>query len=451
MKSCAFLLLSGLILLSSVSLLEAGQPLPGPNEYVIDLPDQQLHFVRKPQLGYVVVSREQPTAIQSLEGILKEFQAQDVRPVGGRGRRGLAVVHSRRLSGENDNIIARLRTHSQIKYVAPLFSSNEQTVAIIPEIVARVAPGVDAGRVESFCRAMNLTVKRKLAFTEREYLIEVPAADADGVFQAVEQLKKADFVEWAVPNVAFRPRLFGQVIPNDEYFPNQWHLNNTGQSGGTPGADINAPKAWGITTGNPNIVVAVLDEGVDTDHPDLIDNIVAGYDFFEDDNDPNPTGDDAHGTACAGLIAAKGNNGIGVTGVAWNCKIMPVRIAGGYEYITEEDVATAIRWAANNGADVLSNSWGGDFEMPTIHSAIQDVTEQGGIGRGGRAVWFCSPPAIGNSAVLLCTPPPTMRLSPSAQPTTTTLCGITAEAALNWTLLHRAEIAACLAISGQRT
>jgi len=208
--------------------------------------------------------------------------------------------------------------------------------------------------------------------------------DASAVFSAVDQLNDTDFIEWAIPNVAFRPQLLGQVIPNDTYFPDQWHLNNTGQSGGTPDADINAPGAWEFVTGDPNIIVAVLDDGVDVSHPDLVANFVQGHDFVNDDNDPNAIGDDAHGTACAGLIAAQGNNGMGVTGVAWNCKVMPIKIVEGEDFILEADIATAIRWSANNGADILSNSWGGDFTMPTIHSAIIDVTEPGGIGREGK-------------------------------------------------------------------
>jgi subtilisin family serine protease len=372
-------------LLSFVSFIEAAQSSSQPNEYVIDLPrqHQQLRFVRKPEWGYVVLSQDQSAQSGTLDGLLKEYQAKDVRHIGGSRRHGLAVAYGQRSSGENENIIKQLKTHNRVKYVAPLFSSNEETVAIIPEVVVRVSSGVSTGQIKSLCKKMNLTIKKKLEFTEREYLIEIPATEADDVFKATEQLKKADLIEWAAPNIAFRPRLLG-ITPDDEYFPNQWHLYNTGQSGGTAGADINAPAAWEITTGNPNIIVAVLDEGVDTDHPDLIDNIVPGYDFYDDDNSPDPTGNSAHGTACAGLIAAKGNNGIGVTGVAWNCKIMPIRIAGGTGFITDEEIATAIRWAANHGADILSNSWGSSSALPVIHSAIQDVTAPGGIGRYGK-------------------------------------------------------------------
>jgi alpha-tubulin suppressor-like RCC1 family protein len=178
------------------------------------------------------------------------------------------------------------------------------------------------------------------------------------------------------------------VLPNDEYFPNQWHLLNTGQSGGTPGADIRAPEAWEITTGDPNIIIDVVDVGVDTHHPDLVNNLVPGYDFWDIDAIPDPVMNDpmdTHGTTCAGLIAAEGNNGIGVTGVAYNCKIMPIRHGSETEgRMSEEEEVTAFRWAAANGADVISCSWHDLNYTAIIHSGVKDVTKLGGIGREGK-------------------------------------------------------------------
>jgi subtilisin family serine protease len=377
---------TGAILLFVICIYPAGVRAQSPYDYVITAGNEVLDFISRPELGYVVVSQEETSAVEALDGTLRQFGGRDIRPVHGPGRRGTSVVFSQRPANENENTIKMLKAQRQIKYAAPLFLSNQTTVAVIPEIVVRLSEKSDDKQLQDLCQSINLRIKHKLQFTEREYLIEVTTEDSSGVFSAIEQLNQAGFIEWAVPNVALQLQLLGQVEPNDTYFPNQWHLNNTGQSGGTPNADINAPEAWEMTTGDPNIVVAVLDEGVDTDHPDLIDNIVPGYDFDSNDSDPNPTGDGAHGTACAGLIAGKGNNGIGITGVAWNCKIMPIRIPFGDVPVIESDVATAIRWAANNGADVLSNSWGwsGSYQSPTIHSAVTDVTEQGGIGREGK-------------------------------------------------------------------
>ena len=273
-----------------------------------------------------------------------------------------------------------------------------------------------------------------MEFTEQEYLLEVLGPDAEAVFAAVGQLSQAACVEWACPNTAFQPEPCGQastgdltfagpwqitaagqdantpgVFPNDEYFPRQWHLYNTGQTGGTPGADIRAPEAWEITTGDPTIVAAVFDCGVDTSHPDLINNLVAGYDFIENDPYPDPApvlaAINAHGTMCAGLIAAQGNNSIGVTGVTWNCKVMPIRVGavradGSYYFTTSADSATAFRWAATQGADIFSNSWFGDpSPQPIMHSALVDVTKAGGIGRNGRGCVLVSAAANTNSSV----------------------------------------------------
>jgi len=169
----------------------------------------------------------------------------------------------------------------------------------------------------------------------------------------------------------------------------QWHLHNTGQSGGTPGVDIRAPEAWEITTGDPNIVVAEFGGYMDTSHPDLVNNLVPGYDFVQPGSSPVYNYWWAgHSTWCAGLIAAQGNNGIGAAGVTWNCKVMPVRIwadnAQGHVFLSEAERATAIRWAAANGADVMDNQWGHTSPKPVIQTALVDVTKVGGIGRNGK-------------------------------------------------------------------
>jgi len=166
--------------------------------------------------------------------------------------------------------------------------------------------------------------------------------------------------------------------PNDPDFSNQWYLDNTGQTGGTIDADIDAPEAWDIVTGGPDIVIALIDSGVDYTHPDLADNMwinedeipdnsidddsngyvddVRGWDWYNDDNDP--LDDLGHGTSVTGIFGAVGNNNIGITGVCWNCKIMPLKYIGSVlgEPFNLEDLATAIEYAADNGANVISIS-----------------------------------------------------------------------------------------------
>ncbi|HNS20033.1 MAG TPA: S8 family serine peptidase [Sedimentisphaerales bacterium] len=385
--------------------------------YSLTVAGERLEFVPQPERGYVVKLVEKTGGIHALAGI-SAIDAEDTTPVGGSDRRGVWVVENDGRGGEKEEMIRSLRTSRQIAYATPLFSSNGETVAILPEIVVRVKPGVAMGEVQRLCESTGCTIRKRMEFTEQEYLLEVLGPDAESVFAAVEELGQVPEVEWACPNRAFQPRLCGQsvsavrapagelclasagedanapgVFPNDEYFPMQWHLHNTGQSGGTPGADIRAPAAWEITTGDPNIVVAVVDAGADSKHPDLVNNLGAGYDFIDNDDQPDPVLDEpgnTHGTMCAGLVAAQGNNGIGVSGVTWDCKVMPVRgfcvqPVGTYVILTEADFATAFRWASDRGADVLSNSWDYSWSpTPIIQSAIVDITRIGGTGRGGK-------------------------------------------------------------------
>lgn len=356
--------------------------------YSITYNDKVYQLIPRPDLGYVVQLPDDTDSISILNETIGLFDETDIKKVGGLEKHRASVVFNKRAARDNEGIVEALKADSRIKFAAPLFSLNGQTVVVIPEVVVRISERADLQTLEELCDELELSIIKKMEFTDREYLLEVLALDVSAVISAVEQLKNNSLIEWTALNIAFEPQLYDRLIPNDEYFDRQWHLCNTGQTGGIHNADVNAPGAWEITTGDPNIIVAILDTGVDANHPDLINNMVPGYDFIDNDAIPEPGRfwvNDAHGTSCAGLVAAQGNNGIGVAGIAWNCKIMPIRMICDYVFITHADVASAIRWAAHNGADVLSNSWGTSLPLPEIiHSAISDITIIGGIGRDGK-------------------------------------------------------------------
>ncbi|MFC5051170.1 choice-of-anchor D domain-containing protein [Rubritalea spongiae] len=180
------------------------------------------------------------------------------------------------------------------------------------------------------------------------------------------------------------------TTPNDTSYSSLWGLNNTGQTGGSADADIDAPEAWDITTGSSNVTVAVIDTGVDLDHLDLADNIwtnpneiagngidddnngfiddVHGWDFRNDDS--NPDDDDDHGTHCSGTIGAVGNNGSGVAGVAWDVSIVPIKFLGPSGGTTS-DAIDSVNYATSLGVDLTSNSWGGGGYSSLLENAIQ--------------------------------------------------------------------------------
>lgn len=193
--------------------------------------------------------------------------------------------------------------------------------------------------------------------------------------------------------VATSPLAVFAQTPDDINYDAQWYLPQVG-----------APDAWDVTTGSGDVVVAVLDTGVDLDHPDLRGNLwlnddeesgngvdddgngfvddVYGWDFVEDDNDPEPStnGNDAatvHGTLIAGIIGARGDNGIGVSGVAWNVKIMAVRMLNASGSGDSAIAADAVDYAVTNGADVINLSFAGDNADNDLRTAIERAYRRG--------------------------------------------------------------------------
>jgi subtilisin family serine protease len=161
------------------------------------------------------------------------------------------------------------------------------------------------------------------------------------------------------------------MVPNDPYFSRLWGLYNSGQTvnggKGIPGADIDAPEAWNKTTGSKDVIVAVLDTGVDYREPDLSPNIVNGWDFVANSSDPMDRV--GHGTHVAGIIAAVGNNSIGVTGVMWKAKIMPLRVIGPFG-APDDLVIAAIDYANSHGAHIINMSFGGPEFSQSVKDAI---------------------------------------------------------------------------------
>jgi len=138
---------------------------------------------------------------------------------------------------------------------------------------------------------------------------------------------------------------------------------------------VNAPAAWDISTGISDVIIAVIDTGVDLSHPDLAGKIVAGYDFAN--SDAIPQDDYGHGTHVAGIAAAVTDNAEGVAGMAWGARIMPVKVldSSGYGYTSH--IAAGIQWAADHGARIINLSLGGSFPSSTLEDAVNYGYERG--------------------------------------------------------------------------
>jgi len=299
-----------------------------------------------------------------------------------------------------------------------VYESPSAPVALVPvgEIIVKFRPNVSKDDRQNLLSKYGVDVRQE-NFPEPGALLVASRRDTD-VVEAANRLEEEDQVEFAEPNfvhVSTRPAAFGagtematypvavesaaapapamqpvaepqpMLVPTDPAFASQWNLQK-----------IRAPLAWDITPGNPAISVAIIDEGCDIAHED-IGYKLPGYDAFAGDNDPTPNGNDAHGTACAGVAAMKMNNGKGGAGVAPGCQIVPIRIAqgigGGFWSTDSAKVADGIRKAvdAPRSADVLSNSYSvGDSSVVT--NAFQYARTNG---RGGKGCPIAA--AAGNS------------------------------------------------------
>jgi subtilisin family serine protease len=199
----------------------------------------------------------------------------------------------------------------------------------------------------------DLGLFRKIGL-DRTYVLKLPSPDASRVCDLVRELSAKPWVEYAEPVYLYRPL---NTVPNDTLFPQQWAHENTGQSGGTPDADMDSPEAWDFGTGDPSTIIAVLDSGVDSDHPDLVANLLPGFDLT---NSPEGIEDDyGHGTQVAGNAGARGNNVIGVAGMCWTCSVLPIKVFNTQTFLSTEELIDAVALAADSGADTINMSFGG--------------------------------------------------------------------------------------------
>ncbi|MDP9438403.1 MAG: S8 family serine peptidase, partial [Actinomycetota bacterium] len=229
-------------------------------------------------------------------------------------------------------------------------------------IIVKAEEKAPANAVESLNRRTDARIEEKIPHS-RVSVVDLPQDLS--VTEAVERYESSPDVQYAEPDY----RLYPAEDPNDPEFSKQYNLLNTGQYGGTVDADVDAREAWDVTAGNANTVVAVIDTGIDINHTDLKNNVwvnedeipgngtddddngyvddVNGWDFRNEDNTVFDADENPHGTHVAGTIAAEGDNGIGVAGVSWRTKVMPLKFIGPETGYTS-DAIEALNYAVEN-------------------------------------------------------------------------------------------------------
>lgn len=249
----------------------------------------------------------------------------------------------------------------------------------------------------------NLTNIQPVNFAPATYTATVatpPTTDLLAPITTANQMQETGDATWATPLIAEQKAL--RATWNDPLLPSQWHLNNTGTNTnfGTAGNDINVFPAWDTATG-AGVNIAIVDEGIEVTHPDLITNVRTDidYDFNDDDEDPTPLPNEYHGIACAGVAAAEGNNSLGISGVAPDAGIIGLRLMAGET--TDLMEAEALAWKTTESSTssrvfVSSNSWGPSDDGKTLQGPgplTQSAIEFGATnGRGGKGivyVWAC--------------------------------------------------------------
>ncbi len=294
----------------------------------------------------------------------------------------------------------------KVKKIKSLFPEFEQNCRQLEALQKRQLGTLSISQQRRLRRLKRAKLQAKAVELDRIYKLEVQLEHGQSLEELLAEYNEDPDIEYAELNYIVSISL----VPDDPLFPLQWALDNTGQmypeSGsynpppGTPDCDIDAPQAWSVSTGLSDVIIAVVDTGVYYNHRDLqlnrwfndaelngsagvddddngyVDDIY-GYDFFNNDGDPDD--DHGHGTHCAGIIAADPNNGLDITGVCWNAKIMSIKFLDRYGQGDVDDAAEAFYYAVENGAEVISNSWGGDYASRTLKDAIDYANSQGVI------------------------------------------------------------------------
>jgi subtilisin family serine protease len=297
------------------------------------------------------------------------------------------------------------------EHAGPLLSmaGSRYTLVATTQVIVKFDPATTVQTMDSLNAAFGVRYAFRTPFEPNHFLLQLVPGSSGDALQIAQAYNGLPMVEYAYPN--FLTGSSTALVPNDPLFSDQWHLRNTGANGGTAGADIEAVDAWDLETGDAQTVIAIVEgNGFEVGHPDLAPNLWANPGELGGDEDNNTfVGDEhgwnfggcvapgggvtsasdpgltscgsanlgvgplQHGTAVAGLAAARGNNNTGVTGVCMQCRLMLIRTSMG-----EYSKYLAFLYAASEGAKVINWSWTQTVNSVIKH-AIDEATNNHGI------------------------------------------------------------------------
>ncbi|NHN24852.1 S8 family serine peptidase [Flavobacterium jejuense] len=335
----------------------------GQEKMTYKLHDKVIEFIISQEEIYVEFAKNNKSSIQRISDVGFEELSNNS-----------AILKTSNLQGTYQNRKQTLQDKSLTKF------KRIEPVLIYSDGTRQIAKGElniklkSDSSINDLLKGKSFTVKVN-EFVKDLYLVKLDLETSELV-KLVNQLQKNKHVEFIEPNFI---RMI-QPNTNDPNFASQWAIKNQGYLGGTVDADMDVDEAWSYTTGT-GIKIAIIDTGVDLNHPDLQSNLLSGYDATGGGSNGNQTGN-AHGTACAGIVSGVANNSIGIAGIAYNAKIIPVKVFPTVGSPTDAMIANGINWAWQNGADVLSNSYGGGSYSSTIANAINSAVSSGRNGKG---------------------------------------------------------------------
>lgn len=272
-----------------------------------------------------------------------------------------------------------LKSENHILLVSRFYKNeHSEKIGLSNYLMVKLKSVADFPILEQVANQYNLIIEGQNKFMRKWYSLSCTKNSSLDALHAANAMYETGLFEACEPDLMTDDEV---DCVNDALFNNQWALQNTGQNGGTVGLDIHACNAWNTTKGRSDIIVAVLDHGFEMNHPDLQANVFGtGFDTESGTSPALVLG--SHGTACAGIVGAVDSNSIGVSGVAPNTRLMSISNSLAGTTNSRIKRADGINWAVQNGAAVISNSWGSATQHQVLEDAIDSalVNGRGGLG-----------------------------------------------------------------------